>query len=108
MFVYEKPRYYILIHILTGCIAVWFPIIGFAALTWQLGQYAANVRIFAHEGRIEAGNSIEHTAVKLAEIGVGVCIGFLLYTLLNEKNVVDVVDVVDVVVSDSYSSSSSE
>jgi hypothetical protein len=106
MIVYEKPRYYILIHILIGCIAVWFPLIGVLALIWQFGQYTANVRIFADEGRIETGNSIEHTAVKLAEIGVGTCIGILLYTIYNEKSSVDVAAVA-IVEGNSYSSISS-
>jgi hypothetical protein len=81
---YKKPRIYILIHLLLGLAAVWAPWIGLLALAWQLGQYVANVRIFAIEGKIESGNSAEHTGLKLIELGIGYCIGFLIWYLLQE------------------------
>jgi hypothetical protein len=81
---YEKPRIYILIHFLIGLVAVWAPILGLLALTWQLGQYAANIRIFAIEGKIESGNSAEHTGLKLIELGIGYCIGVCIWYLVKD------------------------
>ena len=78
---YERPRYYAASHILFGFLAVWYPIVGIVAVLYQLGQFVFNVRVFPVEGRIEPGNSVEHTGLKLFEIAVGYLAGFLIHRL---------------------------
>ena len=78
MTLYERPPHYALSHILFGFAAVWFPIIGILAVVYQLAQFAFNVRTFPVEWRIEKGNSVAHTGLKLAEMTLGYALGFLL------------------------------
>ncbi len=78
MTLYERPPHYAISHILFGLIAVWVPIIGILAVTYQLLQFAFNVRTFPVEGRIEKGNSVAHTGLKLAEMGLGYSLGTLI------------------------------
>jgi hypothetical protein len=63
---------------LFGFLAVWFPIVGILALTYQLGQLAFNVRVFPVEGKVLEGNSVKHTALKIAEIGLGYGLGLVI------------------------------
>ena len=78
MTLYERPPYYAASHILFGLVAVWIPLIGILAVAYQLLQFIFNVRTFPVEGRIEKGNSIEHTSLKLVEMGIGYIIGILI------------------------------
>ena len=48
------------------------------AVVYQLGQLLFNVRMFPVEGIIKHGNSVEHTVIKLSEIGFGYVIGSVL------------------------------
>lgn len=78
---YERPRYYAASHLLFGFLAVWFPLIGILAVMYQIGQFAFNVRVFPIEGRVEPGNSFEHTGLKLFEMAVGYLAGVLVRRL---------------------------
>ena len=78
MTLYERPPYYAVSHILFGLVAVWIPLIGILAVAYQLLQFIFNVRTFPVEGRIEKGNSIEHTGLKLVEMGIGYILGILI------------------------------
>jgi hypothetical protein len=71
MKIWEKPPIYTLIHVVTGVVGYFFPWVLVASVLYHFLQYALDVRFFALEGTYEEGNSLEHTAVKLAEIGVG-------------------------------------
>lgn len=82
MTLYDRPPHYALSHMLFGFVAVWFPIIGILAITYQLLQFAFNVRTFPVEGRIEKGNSVAHTGLKLAEMAGGYVIGLGLKTYI--------------------------
>lgn len=77
---YYKPWYYGLSHVIIGGIAVWYPIIGILALTYQLGQLFFNVRVFPIERIIKHGNSVEHTLIKIAEMSLGYFIGYMIKT----------------------------
>lgn len=68
---YERPYYYMVSHLAIGFVAAWIPLLGILAILYQLYQYAFGIRIFPVEGVIQKGNSISHTSLKLAEIGVG-------------------------------------
>ncbi len=78
MTLYERPPYYAVSHVLLGLVAVWIPLIGILAVAYQLLQLIFNVRTFPVEGRIEKGNSIGHTSLKLVEMGIGYIIGILI------------------------------
>jgi hypothetical protein len=75
--IYERPHYYAASHIFFGFAAVWFPWVGILAVTYQVLQFVFNVRVFPVEGRILPGNTWQHTALKLAEMGLGYGIGRL-------------------------------
>lgn len=84
---YHRPPIYAVSHIVTGLLAVWYPIIGILAIVYQLGQFALNIRVFPIQGTYRRGNSVKHTAVKLAEIGLGYILGLGLYSYqVSEKN----------------------
>ncbi len=73
---YKRPSYYMVSHILFGFLAVWYPWIGVTAVTYQLLQYILNVRVFPIERRILHENTAMHTALKLAELGIGYALGY--------------------------------
>lgn len=81
MTLYERPPHYAWSHILFGFVAVWFPMIGILAISYQLLQLAFHVRTFPIEWRIEKGNSVAHTGLKLAEMSVGYLIGSIIKQL---------------------------
>lgn len=78
MTLYERPPHYAISHIFFGFAAVWFPIIGILAVSYQLAQFTFNVRTFPVEWRIEKGNSIAHTGLKLVEMALGYALGWLI------------------------------
>jgi hypothetical protein len=78
MALYDRPPHYAISHILFGFAAVWFPIIGILAVAYQLLQYVFNVRTFPVEWRIEKGNSVAHTGLKLAEMALGYTFGSII------------------------------
>ncbi len=71
---FDRPFYYALIHIGIGVIAAWFPPLLPLFLIYQLVQLFFNKRFFFFEGEIRDGNSLPHTALKIAEV----CLGFLI------------------------------
>ena len=73
--IYQKPFHYSLIHIVAGVTGYYYPMILWFALGYQLIQLVFNVRFFLIEGKIAHGNSVEHTLVKVAEIGLGYILG---------------------------------
>ena len=78
MTLYERPAHYAASHIVLGVVAVWIPLVGGFAVAYQLLQFIFNVRTFPVEGRIQKGNSVAHTGLKLAEMGIGYAIGSFL------------------------------
>jgi hypothetical protein len=71
-------------HVLTGFLAVWFPVLIPFALAYQLGQLMFDVRVFPVEMTIRPGNSVHHTLVKLSEMSIGYLIGSLTKKLMGE------------------------
>lgn len=74
--IYERPHYYMVSHVLFGFVAVWYPWVGIVAILYQMAQYLLNIRVFPLEGIIRSGNTAHHTALKLAEMGVGYALGY--------------------------------
>jgi len=76
--IYPKPFHYTLSHVITGFLAAYYPWVGVLAILYQVIQLVLNVRFFPAEWEIKQGNSVEHTLMKLGELGVGYIIGVLL------------------------------
>jgi hypothetical protein len=74
---WSRHPVYRVAHVILGLWSVKFPWILVFVVLYQLGQYIFDVRMFPFEGRIEPGNSIEHTALKLTEVGLGYLLGLL-------------------------------
>jgi hypothetical protein len=75
---YDRPPIYAVSHVVFGFLGAFNIYILILVLLYQFGQYAWNVRVFPLEGRIEKGNTWQHTAVKLYEVLVGFVGGLLL------------------------------
>ena len=67
---YRHPIY-LITHIIFGFLGYFYHTVLYGTIGYQLLQYILNIRIFAFEMSIKSGNSIEHTAIKLSEIGIG-------------------------------------
>lgn len=77
MKLYQKPFHYTLSHLIIGFISAWIPIIGLLALLYQIGQLVFDVRVFPLEWKIQHGNSIEYTMLKISEMAIGYSIGLI-------------------------------
>ena len=77
MKVWEKPFIYTASHIIIGYIGYFYVYILLAEIIYQLVQLAMNKRFFLLEMKLAHGNSVEHTALKLAEVFLGYCIAAL-------------------------------
>lgn len=71
MKIWSKPPIYTLIHVLTGVVGYFFPIVLVLSVVYHFLQYFLDVRFFVFSGTYEDGNSLEHTVVKLLEMGCG-------------------------------------
>ena len=69
---YEKPIYYTIIHILIGVIAYYYTAIGVIYLMYQFLQLYLDKRFFLFEWKVENGNTLVHTLIKIAEFLVGI------------------------------------
>jgi heme O synthase-like polyprenyltransferase len=84
MKLWHKPFIYILSHIIIGYIAFFYTELLVAILGYQVLQLLLNVRFFIFSWKIESGNSIEHTVIKLLEYSLGYLIAFMQYKALNK------------------------
>lgn len=75
-----KPPIYIATHIGLGIVSFFVPVLIAIFAVYQLIQYFLDVRFFIREREIRDKNSILHTATKFAEFGVGLLIGYAIYT----------------------------
>jgi hypothetical protein len=71
MKIWSRPPIYTLIHVLTGIIGYFYPILLVLSVAYHFLQYVLGVRFFVFSGTYEDGNSLEHTSVKLLEIACG-------------------------------------
>jgi hypothetical protein len=78
MQIWHKPAIYVVIHILSGVVAYRYPTFLPFILGYHLLQYSLDVRFFIFQWKIEKGNSVEHTVVKLLEVLLGYLIGYLI------------------------------
>ncbi len=77
---WDKPPIYIATHIGMGIVSFFFPVLIAVFTVYQLVQYFLDVRFFIPERQIREKNSTLHTAIKFAEFGVGLLIGYAIYT----------------------------
>jgi hypothetical protein len=69
---YEKPTYYTVIHMLIGVFTYYYTIIGIIFVIYQFTQLYLNKRFFLFEWKVENGNTLFHTLIKIAEFLVGI------------------------------------
>jgi hypothetical protein len=79
---FKRHPIYFVLHVLFGFIGYFYPDVLYAALAYQFLQYIFNIRVFMMEMKIEKGNSVTHTGIKLAEVAAGYGLA-MLYTALN-------------------------
>jgi hypothetical protein len=77
---FDRPLYYTVIHVTIGLIAAWYPPLLPLFLIYQLVQLLLNKRFFLFEGEVRDGNSLPHTALKIAEVLGGFVLGRFLRT----------------------------
>ena len=69
---YEKPFYYTIIHILIGIVAYYYHEVGALYLMYQFLQLYLGKRFFLFQWKIENGNTLVHTLIKIGEFMIGV------------------------------------
>lgn len=69
---YEKPTYYTVIHMLIGVFTYYYRIIGIIFVIYQFLQLYLDKRFFLFEWKVENGNTLFHTLIKIAEFLVGI------------------------------------
>jgi hypothetical protein len=75
--IFHRSPIYFVTHIILGFLGYFYPTILYATIGYQFAQYACNTRFFLFEMKFKSGNSLEHTALKLAEIGIGYVLAML-------------------------------
>ena len=68
---FKRHPVYLITHLILGVIGYFYPEVLYATIGYQFLQYALDIRFFLFEGVIKSGNTLNHTAVKLGEVGVG-------------------------------------
>lgn len=68
---FKRHPVYLITHLILGFIGYFYPEVLYATIGYQFLQYALDIRFFLFEGVIKSGNTLNHTAVKLGEVGIG-------------------------------------
>ena len=68
---FKRHPVYFITHLILGFIGYFYPEVLYATIGYQFLQYALDIRFFLFEGVIKSGNTLNHTAVKLGEVGIG-------------------------------------
>ena len=68
---YETPPLYFAIHVVSGMISYFYPILIVLIIAYQLLQLALDCRFFAFSWTIEDGNSVEYTFYKIMQYVTG-------------------------------------
>ena len=78
---FKRHPIYLITHLILGFLGYFYPEVLYATIGYQFLQYALDIRFFLFEGVIKSGNSLEHTAVKLGEVGLGYILAMLYMAL---------------------------
>ena len=76
---YDKPFYYVIIHIIIGIISYYNMYYGILFIVYQLFQLYLQKRFFLFQWTVKEGNSIQHTVIKIGECAIGWAGAFLLH-----------------------------
>lgn len=68
---YEKPIYYTIIHVLIGVASYYYYEVGIIYIIYQFTQLYLGKRFFLFQWKIEDGNTMVHTLIKLGECMIG-------------------------------------
>ena len=82
---FKRHPIYLITHLILGFLGYFYPQVLYVTLGYQLFQYGIDKRIFLFEGVIKSGNTLEHTAVKLGEVGLGYILAVLYKCVLHQK-----------------------
>ena len=75
---YETPIIYIIIHVISGMIAFYYPIFIIIIIGYQLLQLILNYRFFLFSWKIKKGNSSWYTLYKIIQYISGYCIMYII------------------------------
>ena len=68
---FQTPPLYFIIHVVTGMISYFYPIIIILSLMYQFLQLALNGRFFLFEWKFRTGNSLAYTLYKISQYVFG-------------------------------------
>ena len=74
---FKRHPVYLITHLILGFVGYFYPMVLYATVGYQVLQYGMDVRFFLFESAIKTGNTLEHTAMKLGEVGVGYVLAML-------------------------------
>jgi hypothetical protein len=74
---FKRHPVYLITHLILGFIGYFYPEVLYATIGYQFLQYALDIRFFLFEGVVKSGNTLNHTVIKLGEVGVGWLLAFL-------------------------------
>jgi hypothetical protein len=83
--IFQRHPIYLVTHVILGVIGYFYPKVLYLTIGYQFAQYFLNIRFFLFEGAIKSGNSLQHTAIKLIEVGVGYILAMLYKCALHQK-----------------------
>lgn len=64
---FQTPPLYFMIHVVTGMISYFYPIIIILSLMYQFLQLALNGRFFLFEWKFKTGHSLAYTLYKISQ-----------------------------------------
>ena len=82
---YETPPLYLGIHILSGMISYFYPVLMILFLSYQLFQWICNVRFFFFSWEIKEGNSTFYTFYKIMQYVVGYLMVYIYFNVFNSN-----------------------
>jgi hypothetical protein len=68
---FETPPLYLAIHVISGMISYFYPILIVLIIAYQLLQWILGCRFFLFSWQIKQGNSLEYTLYKIMQYVVG-------------------------------------
>jgi hypothetical protein len=74
---FKRHPVYLITHLILGFVGYFYPMVLYGTIGYQVLQYGMDARFFLFEGAIKSGNTLEHTAMKLGEVGVGYVLAML-------------------------------
>lgn len=86
---FETPPLYLAIHVISGMIAYFYPILIVLIIAYQLLQWILGCRFFLFSWQIKQGNSFEYTLYKIMQYVVGYSAVYSYVQLKPKQRVID-------------------